>query len=243
MAKYGLIGRDIGYSFSKTFFTTKFEKEERKDSYVNFDIENIGLLPEIVRKHSDLKGLNVTIPYKTEVIPLLDRVDKEAQKIGAVNTIKILADGTLVGYNTDHYGFAKTLSDLLPLKHKTALILGSGGASRAIEYVLKAMEFKYLVVSRGKKEGTLPYSKLTRDVIESHCLIVNCTPLGTYPNILECPKLPYQFLGKNHVLYDLIYNPSESEFLKRGFIQGARVQNGLKMLEFQAKKSWSIWKS
>jgi shikimate dehydrogenase len=243
MAKYGLIGRDIEYSFSRSFFLQKFEKEGLKDSYHNFDLESIHLLPDLIQKNPGLKGLNVTIPYKTEVIPLLDRLDKEAGEIGAVNTIKILSDRTLVGYNTDHYGFAKSLSDLLPLKEKTALILGSGGASKAVEYVLKAMDFKYAIVSRGKKEGMLKYTSLTKELVEAHCLIINCTPLGTHPKVNECPGIPYQFIKKGHVLFDLIYNPGETEFLKRGFIQGARVQNGLKMLEYQAKKSWSIWKS
>lgn len=243
MAKYGLIGKDIGYSFSKTFFTIKFEREKRKDSYHNFDVETINRLPKIIAEHKGIKGLNVTIPFKEEVISLMDRVDKEAQKIGAVNTIKILKDGRLAGYNTDHYGFAKALADFLPLKDKNALILGSGGSSKAIAYVLEAMNFNYRLVSRTKSENTIPYSELTKEIIQSHCLIVNCTPVGTFPDIHEYPEIPYEFLTKDHLLFDLIYNPRETEFLKRGFAKGARVTNGLKMLEHQAKKSWSIWKS
>ncbi len=243
MAKYGLIGKNISYSFSKTFFTVKFEQEKRNDSYHNFDIECIHLLPEILAKNKDIKGLNVTIPFKEEVIPLLDRLDKEAEKIGAVNTIKILKDGRLAGYNTDHYGFAQSLADFLPLKEKTALILGTGGASKAIRYVLETMGFDYKMVSRTASDNTITYDDLTREMMASHYLIINCTPLGTFPNVDSYPDIPYSHITRDHVLFDLVYNPRETEFLKRGFAKGARVSNGLKMLEFQAKKSWKIWKS
>ena len=177
------------------------------------------------------------------MIPLLDRLDKEAKKIGAVNTIKILRDGKLVGYNTDHYGFAKALSDFLPIKEKTALILGTGGSSKAIAFVLQAMGFDFQFVSRTKTPTNLTYDELDRNVMLSHCLIVNCTPLGTFPKVQEFPHIPYQFLNGDHLLFDLIYNPRETEFLKMGHAKGARVTNGIKMLEYQAKKSWSIWKS
>tara|TARA_R100001480_G_scaffold152548_1_gene154698 strand:- start:264 stop:995 length:732 start_codon:yes stop_codon:yes gene_type:complete len=243
MAKYGLVGHNIGYSFSKTFFTAKFEQENRNDTYHNFDVECIEKLEEIISKTEDLKGLNITIPFKESVLPLLDRVDKEAQKIGAVNTIKFLKDGRLAGYNTDYYGFAKALADLLPLKEKTALILGSGGASKAVTYVLEAMDFKFKIVSRTKKDGVLTYKDLNKEIIQSHYLIVNTTPVGTFPNTTEFPNIPFQYIGKDHVLFDLIYNPRETEFLKMGYAKGARVSNGMKMLEYQAKKSWKIWKS
>jgi len=243
MAKYGLIGKDIGYSFSKAFFTVKFEQENRQDSYVNFDIEDITMLKEIISKNTDLGGLNITIPFKESVIPLLDRLDKEAKQIGAVNTIKILRNGKLVGYNTDYYGFAKSLSNFLPIKEKTALILGTGGASKAIAYVLNTMGFEYNFVSRTKIDSNLTYNELSREIIQNHYLIVNCTPLGTFPNVQEFPNIPYQFLTNDHLLFDLIYNPKESEFLKMGYVKGARITNGMKMLEFQAKKSWSIWKT
>lgn len=242
MAKYGLVGKDIGYSFSKTFFTIKFEQEKRKDSYQNFDIDSIDLLPEILKKNKGLKGLNVTIPFKEDVMPLLDRIDKEAKAIGAVNTIKMLKDGRLAGYNTDHYGFAKALADFLPLRDKNAIILGTGGSSKAIAFVLKAMDFKISFVSRTKSENTLTYNELTKDIIQDHCLIVNCTPIGTFPDVHDYPDIPYHFLTNKHLLFDLIYNPRETEFLKRGFAKGAKVTNGLKMLEHQAKKSWAIWK-
>lgn len=243
MAKYGLIGKNIGYSFSKTFFTTKFEQENRSDTYHNFDIDCITSLHNIISKYEDLKGLNVTIPYKENVIPHLDRLDKEAEKIGAVNTIKILRDGRLAGYNTDHYGFARALSSFLPLQQKTALILGTGGASKAVAYVLEAMNFKHTFVSRTKTSDNFTYDELNREIILKNFLIVNCTPLGTFPNIHEFPNIPYEYLTKDHLLFDLIYNPRETEFLKRGYAKRARVTNGLKMLEYQAKKAWSIWKS
>ncbi|PKA83770.1 shikimate dehydrogenase [Ulvibacter sp. MAR_2010_11] len=243
MAKYGLVGRNIGYSFSKTFFSVKFEKEKRQDTYHNFDIQSIEELPKIFEQNADLKGLNVTIPYKESVLPYMDRVDKEALKIGAVNTIKLHRDGRLVGYNTDHYGFAKALANLFPIHKKTALILGNGGAAKAIAYVLDTMDFDYKVVTRDKTDKTITYKDLTREVISSHFLIINCTPLGTFPNVHECPNIPYHYLTDKHLLFDLIYNPRETEFLKKGFAKGARVSNGIKMLEFQAKKAWKIWKS
>tara|TARA_B110000285_G_scaffold201993_1_gene237027 strand:+ start:1095 stop:1826 length:732 start_codon:yes stop_codon:yes gene_type:complete len=243
MAKYGLIGKNIGYSFSKAFFTTKFSQENRTDTYLNFDIASIESLKDIIKANETLKGVNVTIPYKESVIPLLDRIDKEAKKIGAINTIKIHQDGSLVGYNTDHYGFAKALADFLPLKEKSALILGTGGASKAVSYVLDAMNYKYQLVSRTKTETTLSYDELNEDVISNHLLIINCTPLGTFPKTQEFPDIPYQYLSKDHLLFDLIYNPLETVFLRLGRAQGTQVTNGLKMLEYQAKKAWSIWKS
>jgi len=243
MAKFGLIGRNIGYSFSKTFFSIKFDREKQNHTYQNFDIESIDELKEILKENPGLKGLNVTIPYKEEVIPLLDRLDKEAKCIGAINTIKITRDKKLIGYNSDHYGFAKALADYFPLKDKTALILGTGGASKAISYVLEAMAFDYKVVSRHPGEHVITYGKITRDLLKSSYLIINCTPLGTSPNVHEFPNIPYQYLTSDHLLFDLIYNPQETEFMKLGHSKGARVSNGMKMLEYQAKKSWKIWKS
>jgi len=243
MAKYGLIGKDLSHSFSKTFFTYKFEQENRRDSYHNFELDHLEEFPQLIKKTKGLKGLNVTIPYKEAIIPYLYKLDKEAEKIGAVNTIKFRKDGKLIGYNTDHYGFAKALADFFPIKEKTALILGTGGASKAVRYVLDAMEFEYELVSRKPTVDSISYDSLSRDIIADHLLIVNCTPLGTSPNVNDCPKIPYQHLTRDHVLFDLIYNPRETEFMKRGFVKGARVTNGLKMLENQAKKSWRIWKS
>ncbi|MFT5254938.1 MAG: shikimate dehydrogenase [Candidatus Paceibacteria bacterium] len=241
MSRYGLIGKNIEYSFSKIFFTNKFESEKTAHSYHNFDIENIVQFKRICNKNTDLKGLNITIPYKQEVIQYLDTIDKEAQAIGAVNTVKFLNDGTLVGYNTDHYGFRKALASFPALKSKTALILGTGGASKAIKYVLDSMGFKYIVVSRSKTKETITYNQLTKDIIESHTLIVNTTPLGVAPNISECPNIPYEFINQEHFLFDLIYNPTQTAFLKHGLNKGATISNGIKMLEYQAEKSWSIW--
>jgi|TARA_R100000479_G_scaffold51000_3_gene24159 shikimate dehydrogenase len=243
MAKYGLIGKDISYSFSKTFFSVKFEQENRQDTYHNFDIESIDEFSKIVSKTDNLRGLNVTIPYKEAIIPLLDRIDNEAAEIGAVNTVKFQNDGSLKGYNTDHYGFAKSLANFLPIKEKTALILGTGGASKAIKYVLDTMDFTYKIVSRTKTENTITYKDLTKDIVANHYLIINCTPLGTSPNVTECPNIPYQYITADHVLFDLIYNPPQTEFLKLGHAQGARTSNGLKMLEYQAKKAWKIWRT
>jgi shikimate dehydrogenase len=243
MAKYGLIGKNIGYSFSKAFFTIKFEQEKRKDTYSNFDISEIENISEILNDNPEIKGLNVTIPFKESVIPLLDRVDKEASKIGAVNTIKINKEGKLIGYNTDHYGFANALMDFLPIKEKKALLLGTGGACKAIYYVLKTMDFEITQVSRTKNDNVITYEDLTREIISQNYLIVNCTPLGTFPDIHEYPNIPYEYLTKDHVAFDLTYNPRETEFMKHSKARGARVSNGLKMLEYQAKKAWAIWKS
>jgi len=241
MAKYGLIGYNIGYSFSKTFFKFKFQKENRNDSYENFDIPVLGKISEILENNPDLKGLNVTIPYKKSIIQLLDKVDKEALQIGAVNTIKINKDGTLEGYNTDHYGFSKALMEFFPLKEKKALVLGTGGASKAVKYVLQIMNFEVTQVSRTKTENNITYSDLDRDVIKQNYLIVNCTPLGTFPKIEEFPDIPYEYLTKDHLAFDLTYNPRETKFMKLSKERGARKSNGLKMLEYQAKKAWSIW--
>lgn len=242
MAKFGLIGRNIGYSFSKTFFSIKFEKEKRPHTYHDFDIPTIEDFPKLLEQHKDIKGLNVTTPYKEAIIPYLDNLHGEAKLIGAVNTIRI-KNGKLKGFNTDDFGFAESLGDILPLKDKTALILGYGGAGKAVAFVLKSLSFKIKIVSRVASENTISYKDLTRDVIKDHYLIVNCTPVGTFPNVTNYPPIPYQYLTKQHVLYDLIYNPRETEFLKRGFAHGATVKNGMKMLEFQAKKSWKIWNS
>lgn len=243
MAKYGLLGKNIHYSFSQTFFNIKFEKENLPHSYVNFDMPCIENFNEFLAQNPDIKGMNVTIPYKEAVIPHLYNLDKESKKIGAVNTIKFRKDGKLIGYNTDHYGFAQALAKFLPFKKKTALVLGTGGASKAITYVLDAMAFDYKMVSRIGNESTLQYEAINRELLQQNYLIVNCTPLGTSPNVLEKPNLPYQFLTKDHVLFDLVYNPRETEFMKQGLRKGARVTNGLKMLEYQAKKSWAIWNS
>ncbi|CAM3431911.1 shikimate dehydrogenase family protein [Aequorivita lipolytica] len=243
MSKFGLIGKNIDYSFSKKYFTEKFERENLPHSYENFDIPFLENFPKVISETSNLKGLNVTIPYKEEIIPLLDNLDNEAIKIGAVNTIKISEERKLTGYNTDHYGFQKSLEIFLPLQQKTALILGTGGASKAVAYALGNLGFNFNFVSRKSNSNSFVYSELNQAIINNHLLIVNCTPLGTFPNIEACPPIPYHYLTKHHLLFDLIYNPSETEFLKRGKLKGTQTANGLKMLELQAEKAWEIWNS
>lgn len=243
MATYGLLGKNISYSFSKKYFEHFFQSNNLGHQYHNFDVESINEIQNIISNEKELKGFNVTIPFKQEIIPFLYKMDKEAKEIGAVNTVKISKKGNLVGYNSDHYGFAKSLSEHFPITEKTALILGTGGASKAIEYVLKNLNFDYKFVSRDKKENAFNYVDLSAEIIESHKLIINCTPLGTSPNTNAFPKIPYDAIGGKHLLFDLIYNPKLTLFLKLGKDQGARIVNGEAMLHYQAKKSWKIWNS
>lgn len=238
--QYGLIGRNISYSFSQNFFRNKFNAENLKDcTYVNFDIKEIEDFRPLLQ-NKNLKGLNVTIPYKEEIIPYLDKTNKKATKIGAVNTIKITKKGKLKGYNTDEYGFRKSLKPYIQKHHTKALILGTGGASKAIAYTLKKLNIDFDFVSRSQNHG-YNYDTLTADTIAEHKIIINCTPVGTFPNIDECPKIPYDAITDEHLLYDLIYNPKETLFLKKGKEKGAQICNGLDMLILQAKKAWEIW--
>jgi shikimate dehydrogenase len=240
--KFGLVGRNISYSFSRGFFADKFKKESLQHSYVNFDLQSIEELDDIIRNTPNLKGLNVTIPYKEEVIPILDDLNKRARKIGAVNTIRITRYQKLIGYNTDYYGFKNSLKPHLKKHHKRALILGTGGASKAIAYALKKLKIQYDYVSRTEKEGVkFLYTDLTEDIISSYNIIINCTPIGTYPDVNECPDIPYDAITERHILYDLIYNPEQTKFLSCGDIKGATTINGLEMLKLQAEKSWDIW--
>jgi len=243
MRKFGLIGKDISYSFSKGYFAEKFKTENRTNcSYVNFDFQDISEFQSIFKNHPDIKGLNVTIPYKEQIIPYLNKLNKKAAKIGAVNTIKISKKGKLIGYNTDYYGFKKSIEPLLKSQHKSALILGTGGASKAIAYALKKLDISVTYVSRhATKDDVLTYQSLSKKDITNHTIIINSTPLGTHPNINDSPDIPYQFITKEHLLYDLIYNPTETRFLQKGKAQGATVINGLLMLHLQAEKSWKIW--
>ncbi|MDG1730583.1 MAG: shikimate dehydrogenase [Algibacter sp.] len=243
MNKLGLLGKNISYSFSKSYFKKKFEDEGIENtSYENFDIESIDLFPSIIKNTKGIKGLNVTIPYKEEVIPYLDKINKKAKAIGAVNTIKITKKGKLVGYNTDCYGFKNTLKPFVKSQHKKALILGTGGASKAVAYTLKEMGITYQYVSRKLTKGIgFSYDTLTENDISEHQIIINCTPLGTFPNIEECPNIPYTAINKNHILFDLIYNPEETKFLNNGKQNKATIINGLNMLRLQAEKAWSIW--
>ena len=242
MKLFGLIGKNIDYSFSRTYFSEKFKHHHMDCVYQNFDLNSIEEFPHIFDRNN-ICGLNVTIPYKEAVIPYLDALDHEAEAIGAVNTIHI-KNNKLIGCNTDHYGFKTSLITHLNSTHKKALILGTGGASKAVVYALESLGIETQFVSRSKKnKGTLNYKDLNTSDIKEHTLIVNCTPLGTYPNIEECPSIPYNGIGKNHLLYDLIYNPSETKFLSYGKKANAKTLNGLKMLELQAEKSWEIWHS
>lgn len=240
---FGLLGKDISYSFSRGYFTEKFKNSDLSNhKYINFDIPSIADFEDVIKHTSNLKGLNVTIPYKQEVMPYLKEIDDTAKEIGAVNTIKITKEGTLKGYNTDAIGFENSLKPLLTSDHKNALILGTGGASKAIAYVLKKHNIAYKFVSRtpsSKKD--ISYSDITKEVLITNTLIVNCTPLGTAPKIELCPNIPYQFLTRNHILYDLIYNPEVSTFLSKGKDKGATIKNGLEMLQLQAEASWDIW--
>lgn len=240
MALFGLIGKNIDYSFSRNYFSKKFETNHLPHQYVNFDLSKIELLEDQVLSLKNLKGFNVTIPYKQEIIPFLDLLSKKAKNIGAVNTVKITKKGMLKGYNTDYYGFTHTLK-AFQFKNKNALILGTGGASKAIVYALKKQNFNCTLVSRNKQKSTIIYKDISKDLINNCDLIVNCTPLGTYPDIDKAPPLPYNFLNKNHLLYDLIYNPEKTKFLNLGEINGAQIINGYNMLVAQAEKSWEIW--
>jgi len=242
MAKFGLIGKNIDYSFSKSYFNKKFENEGLKHTYKNYDIDTIDKFPKIISSTKKLRGLNVTIPYKETIIPYLDKLHKTAKKINAVNTIKITKKGKLIGYNTDYFGFKKSIEPHLKPQHKKALILGTGGASKAIAYALKKLGIKYKYVSR-KPTGNnaFTYDSLTENDIKSHQIIINCTPLGTYPKTNECPNIPYDGINGTHLVFDLIYNPEETKFLTIAKIKGATTCNGSKMLELQAEKAWKIW--
>lgn len=240
--KFGLIGKNISYSFSATYFTEKFEQENLQNcSYQNFDLSEINSLKEIIADTAFLRGLNVTIPYKKEVLPFLDEINKKALEIGAVNTIKISKNKKLKGYNTDYYGFKKAIQPFLKPHHKKALILGTGGASNAVAFALQQMGISFKFVSRNPTSDQLGYENLDHEIFDEYHLIINCTPLGTYPNTDEFPPLPYSFFTSKHLAFDLIYNPAETTFLKKAKAFGAETSNGYQMLVFQAEKAWSIW--
>lgn len=259
MKKYGLIGYPLTHSFSKKYFTEKFSKDGLEDrEYELYPLRNLSDLPELINDIPDLCGLNVTVPHKIGVMFYLDKIDPAAKEIDAVNCIKIVNHQPveaffngelssmkvrLEGYNTDAFAFEASLKPLLKKHHQKALILGNGGAARAVAYVLNKLDISYRLVSRRAIGKQITYKHLTADVIRDRLLIINTTPLGTAPNIEECPEIPYELLTSKHLLYDLVYNPAETEFLKRGKEQGAGIKNGLEMLELQAEKSWEIWNS
>ncbi len=246
---YGLIGFPLTHSFSKRYFTDKFTREGiRESSYDLYEMPTLDGLPELLKK-SDLIGLNVTIPFKKEVLAHLDELDDaSAQRIGAVNTIKIYADGSTKGFNTDYYGFHQSLTEWFDRRGESwqgikALVLGNGGAAKAVQVALQDLAIEYKLVSRQQGQDTLLYEELTEQVMQEHLLIINTTPLGTYPNVDGCPEIPYELITNRHYLYDLVYNPAETTFLRNGLARGASIRNGLKMLELQAEKAWDIWTS
>ena len=241
MKKYGLIGFSLSHSFSKKYFTEKFGKEAiSNSSYELFPLENIEMLPHLLDAEPMLHGLNVTIPYKQEVMQFLDILSPVVEEINACNCIKIV-EGKLIGYNTDVIGFEKSLKKKLKIHHNHAIILGTGGAAKAVEYVLRKNGIPYIQVSRNKSEAAISYEELTPEIISRHNLIINTTPLGMYPEVDFAPDIPYASIGESHYLFDLVYNPSETLFLKQGRIQGADTENGADMLIDQAEASWEIW--
>ena len=245
MDKYGLIGYPLGHSFSISYFNQRFADEGINAKYMNFEIPTIDEWPEVIAKNPELKGLNVTIPYKEKVMDFLDSISPEARAIGAVNVIRVTHEGKktiLKGFNSDVIGFTKSIESMLDKKwHKKALILGTGGASKAINYGLKALGLETVFVSRYERPETIQYDKITPEVVKEYNVIVNCTPLGMYPHSDECPDLPYEAMDNHTILYDLIYNPDQTLFMRKGLERGADVKNGLEMLLLQAFASWEFW--
>ena len=244
MDKYGLIGYPLGHSFSISYFNEKFSNEGLDSIYENYEIPSIDNLIEIIATNHELKGLNVTIPYKEKILPFLDMITPEAQAIGAVNVVKIIRKGNkiqLKGYNSDVIGFTQSIEPLLDKQHKKALILGTGGASKAVDYGLKSLGIETQFVSRRKSDYAIDYSELTPDIIKRYKIIVNCTPCGMFPKTDDCPNIPYEGIGEGHLLYDLLYNPDETLFMRKGLEHGATVKNGLEMLLLQAFASWKFW--
>ncbi|MFN7674967.1 shikimate dehydrogenase family protein [Flavobacterium sp.] len=239
---YGLIGKNISYSFSKKYFTEKFVLGNLVEcTYENFDLQNIEEFPNLIANNPDLIGLNVTIPYKESVIPFLNKLSKNAAQIGAVNVIRFTKKGKLKGYNSDYYGFMKSLKPLLQAHHKKALILGTGGAANAVAFALDQLQILYTFVSREEKAGMIGYDRINVTTFDNYHIIINCTPLGTSPNTSASPPIPYQFFTEKHIAFDLIYNPEETQFLKKAKKNGAVTKNGYEMLVFQAEKAWKIW--
>jgi shikimate dehydrogenase len=245
MKKYGLLGYPLTHSFSKRFFIEKFEQENTEASYENYEIENINLLPGIINANPQLCGLNVTIPYKEQVIPYLDELDVAAREVGAVNTIKISRKENIIflkGFNTDTWGFEISLKPLLKEHHKKALILGTGGASKAIKYVLAKLGIGFISATIEElKENEIRYTDINNELMKERLLIINATPLGTYPKVETFPLIPYEHITGNHLMFDLVYNPEVTMFMEKGLSKGATVKNGYEMLLQQALKSYEIW--
>lgn len=241
MIRYGLIGKPLSHSFSQRYFTERFQREGRADHrYDLFELDAVEELPALIRDTPGLNGLNVTIPYKRSVMPLLDETDRTASAVGAVNTIRI-RNGRTSGHNTDVEGFRSVLTPLLEGRKPRALVLGSGGASRAVAIVLRELGIRFRVVSRDPHQGDLTYEHVEPIVVDVCTLIINTTPLGMHPDVTGMPLLPYEAIGPRHLLFDLVYNPAETRFLAEGAKRGARTCNGLAMLHAQAEASWRIW--
>ena len=243
MKVYGLIGNPLGHSFSKQYFTEKFEREQLPGCrFELYPLENIDQFTSLLNSEADLNGLAVTIPYKESVIPFLNVVDEVAALIGAVNCIKISA-GNLIGYNTDCIGFERSLLPVLQSQHTKALVLGSGGSSKAVQYVLRKLNIDLLVVTRNKilPKGFIHYDLIDENIMQQYSLIINCSPVGMFPDEDNKPEIPYQYLSKDHLLFDLVYRPAETKFLKEGKSRGSTVKNGYEMLVIQAEENWKIW--
>ncbi len=239
MLYFGLIGSTLSHSFSRNFFTAKFAAEQRAADYSLIEVDDISSIKNVIAKNG-LVGFNVTIPYKESIIPYLDELSSEAKTIGAVNCV-VVRDGKTIGYNTDIKGIEASIGWLSTDENTKALILGSGGASKAVQYILKKMGIEFKVVSRDISRGDITYTQLTAEIIREHQLIINTTPVGTAPNIEEAPMIDYTAIGESHQLFDLVYNPATTEFLRRGEAQGANTMNGILMLQTQAIASWHIW--
>ena len=245
MKLFGLIGNPLTHSYSEKYFIEKFKKENISDcEYRLFPIKSIAQLPELLKNNPDLLGLNVTTPFKKEVLNYIDEPDIIVKDVESVNTIKIeniQGKSFLKAYNTDIYGFYHSFQPLLKTYHKKALLLGTGGGASAVEFILQLLKIEYLIVSRTPSKKQISYNEIDKSIIQNHQLIINATPVGTFPNINQSPEIPYQFFTSEHLLFDLVYNPSETEFLKHGKKQGAKIQNGMQMLKLQADKAWELW--
>jgi shikimate dehydrogenase len=249
MKTFGLIGHRLGYSFSRKFFTDKFKQENLTDyEYVNFELDSIEEFPKIFDQGKDIAGLNCTIPYKQQIMQYLNEIDAEAVQVGAVNTVKIIRnDGFrfLIGFNTDIYGFEHSLRPMLEEKHQKALILGTGGASKAIKYILNKLNIDYVSATTKEQlfDKEIRYEAIDEQLLKERLIVIHATPIGTFPNVDQCPAIPYEYLTPDHVCFDLVYNPEETMFLKKAKAQGAKTKNGLEMLHLQAIKAWEIWNS
>ena len=240
MTKYGIIGYPLGHSFSRGFFTEKFARESIDAQYLNFEIPDVAMLSDVLRDNPELRGLNVTLPHKQAVIPLLDEMSEEAMEIGAVNVIRV-RNGKLKGFNSDIIGFTNSIKPLLQPHHKKALVLGTGGASKAIRVGLNRLGIEWTYVSRSPRDGMVTYEDITAETLQEYTVIVNCSPVGMFAKVDAAPAIPYELLSPQHLLFDCVYNPEETLFMKKGRKQGATVKNGLEMLHLQAIASWNFW--